>query len=1230
MKKRVFSMLLALSVLSTSFVGAFSATASAEGEKAEQYKGFGYEHEIKNSTPLYMIDFEESDSEEGLSVKYRTGTELSYGEDRTGGTALQTTGDTSFYLPLPEPMKTGQYLLSFDYKQNINSASYMYMRWNWNNGINTYFSVKDGKIGSVSNWSYVGNDYTPDEWVHVNLFLDFDRDTMDMYFNNEFYTQRTGMVDLTEDIIMTCSSEKGLVRSYDNFALFKFTNEFRLESRALGLDMPNEFSDDVDIEIGSKYSGNIFTEFSDVEMDITLTNKSSEPVEYDITYRVEDYCHQLVEEKTVTGCSLTGEETYVHKFQPNVDRYDIYTLFVTVNTKFEGAKPVLMDREFSVVHTPTLGYKNPIFGTCTHPGRDRTDWREIERQFNISGLGYTRTDGNWGAFEPAVGQYKQGPAFEAEASAWASDKSPNFYADRAAEGTKNILIFNPTNNLYTGLATGPSTYEQIAASPVALAALEKAGEALASMYKGRVHVIELGNELNFQRVEVMSPEAYAKICQAAYKGIKKGNPDCVVLTHGHSRSAGDLIYRYLIEAKNNGGGKPFDGVAIHPYIGQGYIEQTQWEDNVLQATRAIERAGYTRDDFEVWVTEGNSNTHKQYHTNVQHAASLIRQYTIIQGYNIVDKYMMYQLQVAETNMTDGEHWFGCLQGRTTKNKNAARKTYLAICNWNALTENAEVVNKQRFDDDNTVFVQFKKPNGNYLTVMYTTSMCKDMTINAGAATGTIYDLWGNPTEVASADGKYTFTLTDLPVFFETSGSGFEISEENDIVKNRESIELAKDGVDSFEVTVPKNAALEFNAPENLEISQVRSGNTVTVTVKASELPILEDHPALGTKAGEYTEHVMSDGSVVYTDHIDTYVVENGVVTDMIYLPVTYAYQGADVRMELKPYDNTNTTYWQGVVYVTNNRSTPISGTVKIESPKGVTPMEIKDLAAGQKTKVIFNIPKDAMQGSTKFYGTFTISDGEAIEFWMGDTPRSRHYASPGGGLAVATMEKVKGETTVIDGVINADEWEAFKLMDFDKSAVSYGNQGNIIDGLVERSSNFGAEADYGGKEDFSGTVYAKWDENYLYAAAIVYDDVHWQKQDVRSFYYDDLFYIVGKETNTQRHDSRIDIALSDYHQHEAFDESEKHGMIWCNYTPTIEGYNANTLHDKGMGDEVYITRKDTVTIYEVKLSWQNIWTQESVDRRQGYLAFNFRDYDGDRDKTNSWSRWFVLTDTKNN
>ena len=228
--------------------------------------------------------------------------------------------------------------------------------------------------------------------------------------------------------------------------------------------------------------------------------------------------------------------------------------------------------------------------------------------------------------------------------------------------------------------------------------------------------------------------------------------------------------------------------------------------------------------------------------------------------------------------------------------------------------------------------------------------------------------------------------------------------------------------------------------------------------------------------------------------------------------------------------------------------------------------------------------------------------------------------------AIGVIEKTKNQTPVIDGVIDEAEWKLHKITDFDKSQVSYGSQGIINAGVVEAES-FGKDADYGGLADFSGTVYAQWDDEYFYAAAIVYDDVHWQKQEPIRFYYDDHFYYVLKPTSTQRHDTRIEFALSDFFDDERFTEEERHGHIYRNWSEMFDVTVGGIIPETEDGPQVEVVRKDNVTIYETRMPLSQIMSPETIERKQTSLTFQIRDYDGDRDKTWGYGGWYVLVDS---
>jgi polysaccharide biosynthesis protein PslG len=93
---------------------------------------------------------------------------------------------------------------------------------------------------------------------------------------------------------------------------------------------------------------------------------------------------------------------------------------------------------------------------------------------------------------------------------------------------------------------------------------------LATRYRGKVRVYELGNEPNGTNyVPSPDPATYTKILQAAYPAIKAADPDAFVLTAGlaggrnrKGNIAGDT---FLSELYQDGAKGFFDAISFHPY-----------------------------------------------------------------------------------------------------------------------------------------------------------------------------------------------------------------------------------------------------------------------------------------------------------------------------------------------------------------------------------------------------------------------------------------------------------------------------------------------------------------------------------------------------------------------------------------------------------------------------------------------------------------------------------------
>ena len=1206
MLKRVFITIIALSMVFTMFT-----CVSAEEITDEAYKGFGYEHEIKSEAPMLLLDFENykltSESSTGFSG---IGNGNPYPKEGVlGGTAFAVAGVLQPYIKFDKPITEGLYLFSFDVKRSLPSG-WFYLRMNWNSGqmLDT-FAILNERGGHNSNWSILGaKTCNADEWHHINMFLDFNKRKIYYYIDNEYSTEVSGLPDLNTLYYMI-EGASNQITSLDNIAMFKFTPELRTELQNLGMGMPSDFKSDFLMEIGSEYYGNIFTDFSDVKLDLEVTNMLPQQSKYDLSYYATSYDGDVIWSGEQKELSIDGNKTVKHTIVPKVDQYDIYTLHAQITPYAEGSDTVVCDKEFSVVNAPSPGYKSDYIGACTHPGRN-TRWNEIRRAINIAGIGYLRTDAGWDSYEREKGKY--GGKFEAEKF------TKNFYAEADEDGIENIIIFTPYNGVYT------TSLKELSQNPTYLAALEKASENVAREYKGRADVIELGNELNFNRIEKFGPDDYAKISAAAYRGIKKGNPDAIVLSQGLSRSAGDWIYKYLTAVDE----PVCDAIAIHLYQEAGTPESKNFDEYCTEVKKGMERAGYP--DMELWLTEGNSPAHYSYSTEQQHGVNLVRQFAYSQAYDLLDKFIFYQIQTDEARPNDVESYFGIMRGRDVNNSNGPKQSYMALTNYIAMTENAK--HSDLIQYDNVWIHKYSRDDGTNILMMYADRDCRLTSLDLGVQSGTLYDVNGNATGLKSTDGKYTFSIADQPIYFEYVGDKFEQCD-NGIAVDKNMVDAALGNIEEFNLTVPENAKLSIKGNDKLNAKVTQDGCKAKVTINIEKMPVIKNMPGIGNIANvDYTERRQDFGIQLYRDYVDVTVKENGEQSALIRLPVEYDFKSADVSMKVKPYDSTNTKFWVGVVNVFNNTSKPISGTVKITEPAEIADrfkdMKIENIEPQKAKEVQFNIPYEYCSGAHKYGGIFTTDSGEKISFLLGDTPKSYGY-SAAGSCAIGVIEKTKNKTPVIDGIIDEDEWKLHKITDFDKSNVSYGSQGIITAGVVEKES-FGADADYGGMADFSGTIYAQWDDTYFYTAAIVYDDVHWQKQDPVRLYYDDHFYITLKPTHSQRHDTRIEFALSDFFDDERYTDEERQGVMYRNWSQMFDVCVGGVMPGSEAGCQVKVVRKENATIYEARIPLTEIYSPETLANKpvQSELAFNIRDFDGDRDKTYNYGGWFALVDTK--
>ncbi len=1179
-----------------------SVTDAAKEETIEEkpVTGFGVERLLKDVTkPLFYEDLNDFSMARGTSDAFNGRINCSVlpanDNDEYGSYAnVSTSSIARLNRFIDKPLTSGKYLLSFDIKKKqegglvyLNVVGCGNASTNNSADLSQTFALKNSDYGYYPNstgWTHNagGVKCVPDKWSHIMIWFDLDNDKVMYYADNVFMGETEFVKDIYSFRFHCEMHSSANVLSFDNLAFYESSYELVKILNDNGIAVPEDYRSPVNMSIYTKYSGNLFTEFNDVNINVDYENLNDFDVKYTAEYSVANYCGDIVWSDSEV-VSLAAGESVASVLKPIVDKYDIYTLNVRVipeDTSFiERQKSV----QFSVVSAAKNGFTSDYFGTATHIAKGVTKWDKLDRIMDLSGMGWIRDECTWNTYEYKKGEYGMAPIVE------------EYIRDAKKMGINIILLWGPYNTNY-GV-----TYNNVPKKTEDLEAMQRAAEDFAKRYGDIVDAVEFGNEQNFARQDALSCAEYARALQYFYNGIKKYAPEMKVLAADTSRADGEWIVKMLQE-----GGKGYcDVITIHPYQEAGSPETKMFTEHIYKEVRSkLEEIGCG--DLEIWATESNSSSSFEYNTEQQHGFNFTRQIMQCIANNAMEKILIYQIQTPDVNIRNNEDCFGILRGAGVENAYGPKSAYMQMTAM--ANQLSDATYKDQLCQDNIYTFRFDKADGGHMIMMYADRDVVPVAINTGAAKGTLYDMNGNPTECVSDNGKFNFVLTDAPMYFVYKGDKYELSENKYFAE--EALLRIPDGcTKTIELRIPKNAKVSINTREEyLDTKLVRDGDKAKLSVTVKSIPELT----------EYSERRQNFGTQIYRDYVNISV-EDGKAKENLPIAVEYLKLPANMTASLLPYDNTNYNYWKlklNIANVTEDKT--LKGTLKLTSIEGVKEQKVEGIKPGKSASYSFNIPKSYIKGSNEYKGIFVTDEGLEIPFRVGDVTESYGYRINGKKLNIKYLKKSK-EPVTIDGIINEKEWKNYLITNFDKSQVSYGSTNTVIAGVVEQAT-FGEDADYGGKMDFSGAIFSQWDDKYLYLAAQVNDDVHYAKEPTIRTYLDDFFYIDVCPTTTQRHDTRLEMSLSSF-----FDDNK--GRLFRNWSQMFDRPIGGVIDESEDGVQVEVIRKENTTIYECRIPWSEVVDNETFELKNFSLNFGIRDYDGDRDKTFGYSGWFCLVDT---
>lgn len=1146
---------------------------------------------------LIGMDFENYSFDAGSNSGFSEITEGAYTYptriDSTHGTSLAAvfTGEAVYSYELEKEIKDGVYRLEFEI-QKPDYGAYTYLRLcnsacsssdDTANMSETFVMNSTGYIGATegsAGWNLVagGKKFVPGRWNKVDMWLDFDNRKIIYYIDNEFFTEQPFRACIS-DIKKLDFYLPGTV-FLDNIVLEKVAYSTARQMAETGQCVPDAYLTPIASKLETGRSGNIFFDKNDVRIKHMLDNVTNEPISINISYCIERYNGEVVSEWN-DKAELSPGQHWESEIAPALPLYEIYKLKVSCADVGKGGV-FESDCDFSVVNGVTDGMATKGFGINTGIMLRASDQVKNMDILAATGLGYFRDGITWNRMETQKGVYGLAEVDE----------------QRLNEMMENAEKYNmDCYMLVDGYCALYYTGKNVPQTEEGLDSLEEMAYHLAKDYPSLTH-FEWTNEVDSNRYSRMTYEAYEKSLERFYKGIKRGNPDAFVV----GCCTGMQNWYFIEDVLRAGGGSYMDAISIHPYADVLTPETCDYVSLCRSIRDILDKYGYRG---ELWVTETGVSSSGFYATEYEQAAYLIRQYALNTAYDCADVMMTYAFMTDDSDSKDVESSFGIVHGGGGGYEPySAKPAYLAVCNYFSMIGDSEYENM--LTKDSASLYRYKCRNGESVIMMSADMAAEPVGLSLGADEAVMYDMYGNETKLVGIDGKYSFVLTDRPIYLKGSFTSFEFCEPE--IYFEKAVFDAKCG-EPQSIKIYNKSGEEFDVSTSAKPNISISGNASSLKQKLTLNAVINSD----TGRYDYSYGRNDVGTMTNRDILTVTVLKDGKIYGSF--PIGFNLT-PPLYWEFKsrPYDS-EARHWVGEILIKNTGTkSAVSGRIYFEEPtemqQSAGEFEFTNLAPNEEKMFSFNIPKQLTDTWTKYIAVAELSTGERYEIVLGSVCGSRTDRPTAKSLEMGVVRHIKRAPT-IDGRIDADEWNGGKQVDFDQSEVTYGSQGIVVAGMQEGES-VGEGDGKDGKDDFSGTIYALWDEENLYYAAEVYDDIHYNiEPPVHWYMADDLFVDIAP-TMVQRHVSRFDTALSDYKTLQ---------FLHALYRIVDRKMPWNGKVDSA---DVAIRREGYVTTYEVRVPWKEIISGEMGYGSNFNLTIGVRDHDETRDKTFAFSQWKCL------
>ena len=275
---------------------------------------------------------------------------------------------------------------------------------------------------------------------------------------------------------------------------------------------------------------------------VTLTNVLPEPVKsIPISLRVLSPDDDAVICEQKKAVDLLPGIAFSLDLEPVLNAYGLYHGYVALGDSRQ--------ERFAFSYLPEADAQasdpSSSFGVSMHFGHGARG--PIENNLRLAsdmGIRWVRDDAAWSSVEREKGVYNVPPTFD------------RFLRTARNEwGCEPLIILDYSNTLYER--------ERSVTTEAGRQAFANWAEYMARSYRGSVTYWEIWNEPNISGFwkPKPNPADYALLLKAAHDGVKRGNPDAVVV----AMATAGIDYTFIESVLKEGTVGYFDAISVHPY-----------------------------------------------------------------------------------------------------------------------------------------------------------------------------------------------------------------------------------------------------------------------------------------------------------------------------------------------------------------------------------------------------------------------------------------------------------------------------------------------------------------------------------------------------------------------------------------------------------------------------------------------------------------------------------------